>query len=419
MAEFNRDNFNRAAFNRIAVPQTNAVYLPKPSVPEIEKFPLRIYDASLNLVAELDDYVSGVWIRRWRTAGEFEFDIPIDSAGIDYIDEGTFVSIYRGGVNRIGRVERMSTTISDANEEPMWTVAGMDGKGILMKRIALAITSTGTGYDTSNNTPAETACRYYITRNCIVALDPSGNSDASRNISILELETDGGLGGSVTYSARLENLHDLIESLLLASPDALGYETVFDTDDLKIRPHFKVGVDRSAAIKFTKGLGNIATLDYTFDQTGMKNVVYVGDDGEDASRNFSEVYTTTKPSGIERCETWVDGNDCSGNTELVQRGTEELASLSPDEEAVFSPIRDNMFHYMTRDQSGDWDLGDIVTMTWSGVVDVEARIIEVKETYGADGVGEEIAPTIGGKATGDIVKMVRLINKRSGVRSRV
>lgn len=419
MAEFNRDDWNRASFNRVTTPQANAPYLPKPSYPEIEKFPLRIYDASLNLLIEIDDYVSGRWVRRWRTAGEFEFTIPMDSVGITYIDEGTFVSIYRGGVSRIGRVEKMSTSISDASEEPVWVIAGNDGKGIFSKRIALAVTSTGTGYDTSNNTATETACRYYITRNCIAALDDSGNSDTSRNISILELEADGGLGGTISYSARLENLHDLIESLLLASPNSLGYETVFDATNKKIRPHFKVGTDRSSTIKFTDGLQNISTLDYSFDQIGMKNIVYVGDGGEDASMNFTKVTTTTEATGIERCETYVDGADCSGNTELTQRGTEELRNLSTDEEAAFSPIRDNMFGYMTRDAAGDWDLGDTVRVIHSGIVDATAPIVEIEERYGEGGVGEAIIPTIGGKLTNDIVKMIRLFNRRNGVRGRI
>jgi hypothetical protein len=425
--EFNGQSFGQVAFDRSETTIADPLYLPH-FVPAItEYFPLTVYDSSLNPICDVSDYVSGVWTRRWRTAGEFSFDIPMDSPSMDYIDEGTWISTFRGGATRIGRVQRMSIQVSNsANEEPLWTIAGNDAKGVLMDNQVLAGIAAGTGYDTVTATPAETACRHYIDRNCINSLDPSGNSDTNRIISILELEADGGLGGNVTYSARLEaNIHDLIEILLLASPNSLGYEMVFDRDlttpaNSRIRPHFKVGTDRSSTIKFTDGLGNIGTVSYSYDETGQRNVAYVGDNGEGAARTFTKVYSgASEPVWPNRKECFVDGQDCTSSDELIQSGTVELANLSSDEEAEFGIVSDPLTGYMTKNAAGSWDLGDKVTMVYSGVISAAAPIIEVQEYYGLEGIGESIVPVIGGKSTGDAVKIMRQIAKRAAIRSRV
>ena len=424
--EFDGRAFGQVAFDRSEDTVADPLYLPYFVPPPVEYYPLTIYDSTLTPVCEVTDYVSGQWIRRWRTAGEFSFDIPMDSDSMDNIDENTWISLFRGGVARIGRVQRMSIDISTgADEEPLWTIAGNDAKGLLMDNQVLAGISAGTGYDTVTATPAETACRHYIDRNCITPLNPAGTSDTARKITILELEADGALGGNVTYSARLEaNVHDLIETLLLASPNSLGYEMLFIRDldtpaDSRIRPHFKVGVDRSTTIGFSNGSGNISDMRYSYDDTGVRNVAYVGDSGEDAARTFTKVFTGTEPVWPNRKETYVDGNDCADATELIQAGTVELANLSSDETVEFGTVRNNMFGYMTKNAAGAWDLGDKVTVIYSGVISAVAPIIEVQENYGVEGIGESIAPVIGGKSTGDTAKIMRQIAKRASIRSRV
>lgn len=415
MAEFGDSSFNLAPFNRPQVQKENAPFFPDLQLPEVERYPLRVYDSTFTLIGEIDDYVSLEWIRRWRTPGEFTLKVTrYDVTGADRDLSGNYwISIYRGGTTRIGRIENMEITCDQgtAGGAECWTIRGSDAKGIFKDRIAYVSVSAGTGYDTQTTQPAETAIRHYVDGNCISA------TDTSRNISALQLETDGARGGNISYSARLEYLHEVIENILLASPTQIGYDVLFDRATKKLSLHFIAGTDRSASVKFSTLFGNASNVIYTYDTASLRNVAYVGDAGEDASRNFSKVPSGTEATGLDRREIFVDGSDATTSTELTQKGTEALRDAAVDESLTFDIVADNSFAYMTRDASGNFDLGDIITAVYSGVATVAARIIEITEQYG-DSAGTGVTLTLG-TARPDMKAIVRLQERKYGKRRRV
>jgi hypothetical protein len=260
----------------------------------------------------------------------------------------------------------------------------------------------------------------------IAALDATGASATARNISSLQLETDGGLGGVISYSARLELISDVLESVLKASPNQLGYEVLFDRANKKLKPHFWIGTDRSTGtekVVFSTGLRNISKdLEYSYDASALENVAYVGDSGEDAARTFTKVAAGTEATDLSRRESFVDGNDCTTAAELTAAGTTALVDASVDESMTFSIMLDNSFRYMSRDATGDFDLGDIIIVVYSGLVTTTGRIMEIIEGYNDGDANQSITLTVGGTYGDENAKFANLLNTRdrqNKIRSRV
>ena len=407
--EFNRNGFNRFAFNRARVTLPNALYIPKPSLPAFEKYPLRVFNENFVLLAEIDNYESLSWTRRWRSAGEFTLRVSRYAEGADQLDEGHWISIYRGGITRMGCISSMEiTTDPESSSSEIWEVKGLDAKGLLQQRIAYHLVGAGTGYDTQTTVTAEAACRHYIDTNIISAVN------ADRRIAELQLATNGGRGGTVSYSARLENLHEAIENILLASPDALGYDILFDPDTTMFTVTFALGNDLHATVQFNTGLGNVGIFHYVYDIANLKNLAYVGDSGLLAARVFTEVPVADPPSGWNRKEAFVDGSDTTTAAELIQKGTAALAELDISELAEFTVVPDNSFTYMTRDAAGDFDIGDIITAVYDVVALVESRIIEVVENYGGSTLLESITLKIGSKKP-DLIRFLRIAGKQNSI----
>jgi hypothetical protein len=412
MGEFNRSPWNRTHFDRAAVTVPNALYLPLPLYPGSEKFPARIYNASFEMVAEIDEYLSLEWTRRLRSPGTVRMKLPLTAEGSDQIILGYWLGIRRGGAMRLARIESKSISSDPSSlDDDVWEIYASGASGLLSTRIAYVGVSSGTGYDTvSTPTKAETAIRHFVNGNCIAA------TNTDRNFPDLQLETDGTKGSEVDFSARLQYLTEAIESTLLQSPN-LGYEIIFDEATGKLNLHFWEGNDYTDSVVFSIDLGNIATYAYSQDNSKMRNYAYVGDSKFAEDRVFVGVPATSAPTGYDRRETFVDGSDCITTDELTQRGNETLVDLGESVSAQFSIFRDASITYMTREDAGDIDLGDIITAVYPQVAIVSARILEIKESYGIDGATDDVQVTIGNQRP-DLIQYLKLNEKKNSVRRR-
>lgn len=390
-------------------------------LPAYEQYPVRIFNASLVWIAEYNDYESLTWTRRWRRPGQFTLRISrYNTDGTDRdLQVGYFVSIYRGGEARIGRItSRQLGLDSNGMESEIWTISGPDAKGILGSRLAIAGISAGTGYDVQTAQPAETAIRYYITRNVITPKAPDGSTtDSNRTISTIILETvDGTKGGNVTYQARLQPLTDIIEQILLAS-SGIGYEVEFLRASSEFRVEIKAGTDRSASVQFNTRFGNIRTISYSESDDGVVNFVYVGDSGIAAARTFETVPDSSIPTAMDRYEGFIDGSATDDSAaQLTDLGEAEIADKGTAESMTFEIIEDNSFTYMSRDAAGDFDLGDIITAVYFGIATLAARIIEVTETYGKGAAGRVTLTT--GTEVSDMKRIIKSVNNRANTRGR-
>jgi len=397
---------------------------PKPSMPAFEHFTFGMFDENLDLVADIDDFLSARWIRRWRQPGEFEIKLSIYNNDAKQTsrswEDWEYVNLYRGGVSRLGKIELAEFKMEPGGTPPeVLTLSGTDGAGILRQRIPFVGVTAGTGFDTVTATPAETAMKHFVDGNMISA------TDTLRNFTGLALETDSGRGGNVSYSARLEDgIDKVVEAICLASPSSVGFDVIFNPDpDSKARTfRTLVGTDRSATVQFNVRLGNVGPFTYRRDLTQMKNLAYVSDGGEAAAAVFATMPLADVPAGDARYEIYVDGSDTTTTAELQEAGTAALAEQGVSEAVEFEIVPDNSFHYMSRDAAGDYDLGDIISALYYDkndhlIVNAAARIIEVTEEYGTSPLQETI--TLGmGTTIQDTKQYIRRMRKQLGVRSR-
>jgi hypothetical protein len=395
-------------------------------LPVFEQYPVRIFDNTLNWIAEYNDYENLLWVRRWRRAGEFSLRISryFYNSETKVIEErdlqkGYYVSIHRGGEDRIGRITRRNIGLSESGmESEIWTVSGPDGKGLLESRKAIAGIAAGTGYDVQTAQPAETAIRYYIDRNVITPKKEDGTTaDSNRTISEFELETpDGAKGGNITYQARLQSLPDLIEEILLAST-GIGYEVEFVRSTKKLQVKIKAGTDRSATVQYNTKFGNIRATDYEDSDDGVTNFVYAMGTGTANSRKVLSYPSSSIPTGLDRYEGFIDGSQTDdSDAQLTDLAKAEIADKGSAESLTFEIIQDNSFHYMSRDAAGDFDMGDIITAVYYGIATLSGRIIEVRETYGKSAAGRISLTT--GTEIPDNTKIIKSVNNRAITRGR-
>ena len=395
--------------------------VPIPDTPVQEKYPIRIYDENLDWVAEYPEYNQLVWIRRWRKPGEFTLNINRWNndgtervfSDMDLDTENWYVSIYRGGIARIARIDSAEITLNQTGRGgENWNLTGPDGKGILTDRQTVAGISAGTGYDVQSAVAAETAVRYYIDRNVINAKGPAGTADTNRGISQFILETADGLkGGNVSYQARLQPLTDDIEQILLAST-GIGYEVEFLRAIKQFRVAVVAGTDRTASVQFNDQLLNIQNITFKQNRSGVRNLMYVGGTGTGASRTIVSVPASSPPTGLLRREDFIDGSTTDNSTDqLTALGNARITDIGSSKTMTFEKLPDNSFAYMTRNAAGDFDLGDLIKVVYSGISTMTGRIIEVKETYGGSGYPLHLEMAVGTEISDD-VKIIRSINKK-------
>src|SRR5690606_9932347 len=117
--------------------------------------------------------------------------------------------------------------------------------------------------------------------------------------------------------------------------------------------------------------GNVQMLGYRYSTLDTRNVAYVAGQGEAAERMVIEVSNGT-PVGFDRREILIDARDQETAEQLQQRGREKLAEYGEETVMEVEYLPGGPFAYGV-----DFDLGDIVHVWYPGIVEMDARIIEV------------------------------------------
>jgi hypothetical protein len=332
---------------------------------------IRVFDYELNILAEIDNYESLIWRRRWHKPGEFELHININKRNTAELTKGNIV-LCNGEAGIIRHREIKLGEGGKGSEELV--IKGSSLSCILGRRIT--IPPEGMAYDkVTGNT--ETIMKGYIHRNCINPID------AKRKMPMLEIAPDQARGIETTYQTRLKQLDEELEKLSLISglgwnifPDLANKKWVFDVMQGR---DLTTGQSISPPVIFSVDFDNIKTQQFIESELGHKNVAYVGGQGEGVNRAITE--TGEDASGLDRLETFVDARDLEDVNSLPERGKQKLAEMKEIHSFDSEIMTDGPFRYKE-----DWDLGDVVTVrnsSWNMTLD--ARITEVVEIYEPNG----------------------------------
>lgn len=323
---------------------------------------IRIYNNDFNLLGIVENQTSLVWTRRFFEAGDFLLYLPLTQKNLNLFTLGNIVT-YKGA-NEAGIIEDIN--LRSTSTERVIIVQGRFLPSYLDRRLVRP-TLNFSG-------KVEVAMRKIIT-------------DAVA-IPRLEMGTLNDFPETVDFQATYRNVLDTETKLSKGSN--IGFKIVPDfTDKVMYFETFK-GLNKSRSqtdrpfVEFSDRFDNLASVERRTNDQLLKNVGYVGGEGEGSERIFVTVGDDTL-TGLERREVFVDAKDLRSDdlTEneylavLATRGNEKLKEMILSDSYDVVTIPTGNFIYKT-----DYDLGDIVTVSkkdWNMKSDM--MITEIQEVY--------------------------------------
>lgn len=364
---------------------------------------ISIFDSDLNKVAIIDDYEYLSFVRNLRRPNSFELHINRYKNGTEYLVIGNFISIFKGGAYRIWRIESREIELTDGKGSESWVIRGRSLAGVFDDRLCLnKITNSSTGGYDEITGPIETVMKYYVN---VEVVNPT---DTNRAIPNYVIATDQGRGVTITTSARLQTLTELLETISYSN--GIGYLVYYDLPNKKFVFEIIDGKDRSvgngvnAPVLFSPDFDNIKTLRFRDSILGVKNYAIVGGQGDGKDRSFQYVGTET---GFDRRELFVDARDLDNDPALIVRGIERLAEFEEELILEFDHTQTGPFEYEV-----DYDLGDIVTIVYPNIAQMDARIVKIDE-YFTNEQGHTFTITVGGTYP-DLISITRKDAKNIG-----
>lgn len=389
--------------------------MPPPNLSRPAGTTILITDRNLNV---LGDPVAG-WSNlevtlRVNEPGNGSFTAPTSD---------TLTALVRGGGNRVVVIRDGSVFAAGPIEKPgpeKWSVDGGDsGSGTMTVHFAddLALVAGRVTYPNpaAASTAQTTSARWISVMNAeaimrnLVNLNAGPGALAERKIPKLILGPLAGVGVTVKGGTRFDPLCDVLRSVALA-----GGGLAFRTQQVGTDIEFQVyrPVDRTAAVRFSPGLGNLRSYSYDPEAPSVTAAIVGGKD-VGTSRLIVERTSSAAITKWWRLETFIDqrqsDDTSSDTTELNQAGDEavgrgaETARLSA--ETVDTDDQRYGVHYQ---------LGDIVTIVTKSGIEVADAVREV--TLRSDPRnGEVVTSVIGPEDATTIpgwVQQVRALHRR-------
>lgn len=318
---------------------------------------------------------SVLWVSRYCEPGEFELLTPLDGETAGLFMRGSFVA--RLDDPMVGVIESLRTT-SDEDEGRRLLVSGRCAKSLLSRRIVW-------GQQDFSGT-SEARARAAILGNAVSPEDPA------RRLPGLALGEYAGLGSEAESQATGDNLMETVASWLNA--DGLGWAVELNGGgEFEVRVY--AGADRSEAqeavprVTFCPEMDNLASSEYSRDDSESANVALVGGEGEGASRAYASV---GEAEGLARRECFVDARGTSSVVEGGELSEAEYEALLIDKGRTALAEKATKVEFSGEIAPGgvfalgvDYFLGDIVSVRDENGISGTARVVEVCECEDSEG----------------------------------
>mgnify|MGYP001046836180 CR=1 FL=1 len=333
-----------------------------------------IYDPDFKRMGAIEKITTMRWTRRWHTAGAFELEMPYDKT---VFNELKCENLIRHG-NEAGIIEYVRLSTDESGENIV--CGGRFLLGYAARRLVLGTVSIAA--------PAETVMTQFVT---------DSMTGGGRAFAGLTVAATQGRGTAMDYQATNANLLAEIESISMLS----GLGVTIDTDGSGMIFKVLQGVDRTAEQNtnpraiFSAEFENVLAQEYDIDTGDSGTVAIVATDkdsivetvGTATGRLRREIYVAA--SGLDKDENGNALNEAQKRALMQQQGKTALANAPISESFTAEVNPYGNLKYKTH-----YDLGDIITVSskrWG--VQVDARITEITEVYGAD--GETLELTLG------------------------
>ncbi|MBE6075955.1 MAG: hypothetical protein E7210_02430 [Clostridium lundense] len=361
----------------------------------MNNIPIRIIDKDFNLLGEIDNYESLIFIRRFFKVGEFELHINLDKRNTDKLQEDNLILL---GVyfNKVGIIEHIDKSMSEDGKEQL-VIKGPTLKGITKRR--LIIPPMGQGYDNAIGSQ-ETIIKQYVNNNVVNPVD------INRKIPQVIIAEDKKRGKEDKWRARYENLSDKITEI--SEYTQLGWDITLDVEqnnwifDVIEGRNLIADQEENPPVIFSIDFDNIKNKHFLRSLLNYKNVAYCGGKGEDEDRLIQQI---GESNGLARREIFIDCNQAEDITELKDMGKPKL-----EEYKIVETFETQLIPYGAFIYGQDWDLGDIVTVQdkkWG--ITLNSKVAEIKEIYETNGFNLEC---IFGDSIPTIIDRIKKVSKK-------
>lgn len=345
-------------------------------------------------------------VLRFNAASSGQFDAPAYPWLLDQLDTGSRIVLIRdGSVWCAGpMVEYKYTKSVDGQSSGIGTISVTfaDDLATVAGRVTYpnpAVAGDDIAQPARYNlaaTNAETAIRN------LVNLNAGPGALTARQIPQLVLGTVAGVGSNISVSSRFEPLMDAVRSAALAG-GGLGVRTRQVDDQILVEVYQPV--DRTGSVRFSFGLGNLRSAEYTRSAPTL-TAALVGGQGEGADRTITEHLDVAGIAAWGRLEQWVDQRNTNDATELDQSGTEALAEGGEKAQLATVTVDTDTQRY-----GEHYGLGDRVSIeVWPGreVADV-VRTVQLDADSGTG--AETVTATVGSQEASTDPKWVRQLRR--------
>lgn len=335
--------------------------------------PIRIIDKNFNLLAEIDDYESLLFIRRFYKVGEFELRININKNHTDKLIIDNLI-IFGNQPNKVGVILHRENTYDENGEATdTLSIKGYTLKGLCKRR--MIVPPIGQAYESFIGSQ-EAIMKHFVDKNIV------NPDDVKRKIDNVIIAPNLDRGQQDKWRSRFEVLSDKLTEI--GEYSDLGWDITLDYNNQKFVFDVLQGKDLTVdqdilpPVIFSIDFNNINNRHFIDSILNHKNVAYAGGHGEEEDRFIQQIGNVT---GFERIETFIDCSSAENVAELIQQGSSKLNELKK-----IMSFEVDILPYGSFTYEKDYDLGDIVTIQDRKLnLILNTRIIEFKEIYESDG----------------------------------
>lgn len=336
---------------------------------------VRVISPGFELLGEIDDYESLIFVRKHYFVGEFELYINIEKEHTEKLVKDNLIWIGNNN-KKVGVIRHREIKLTEEGTEQLF-IKGYTLKGVLGRRII--VPPNGSAYDNVVGSQ-EYIMKQFVDNNFV------NPTDISRKIPQIYINSNQNRGNQDKWRGRFETVSDKLTEIGIYSE--LGWDVWLDTGNKRWVFDVVEGRNLTASQKslppvlFSVDFDNIKGQSFIDSSLKHSNVGYAGGKGEEENRLIQQI---GKEQGLSRIESFIDCSNADNIEEINEEGQRKLKELKRILTFESEVIDFNSFVY-----GKDWDLGDTATIQnkkWN--VTMDAQIVEVREIYDINGFNIE------------------------------
>lgn len=323
-------------------------------------YKLRLFDTSGVLQAEITDFANLAYTRHANHAGLLVFRLPGDHTILTSLADGWETEVWRKPDGQVWARDFVAIfrqpTYSNSGGNKVFTAYC---PGILSK-LARRVVNWHAGYTNRSafiNQPTETIMKTLVAYNAGSSATTANGRKRAGVITGLTVEADGGGGAAQEWYCHGQVLLETLQKLALkgggdfdlVKTGAAAWEFRWYSGQL--------GTDRTATVKFSEALGNMANPVFSISRLDEKTAACVWGKGDGADRDYA-TQTGTNYSAGNDIEVYISATDIpKGATAALEgRGAAKLAEMEARSEFTFDGLQTPATLYGVH-----YALGDLVT----------------------------------------------------------